>query len=201
VVDGVWTVRKEEPEKGHIEKVALPQLALDIIGKQPKVIGNPYVFAGRGRGPLNSFSQRKQEMDAKLAGQMDASEGPWTLHDLRRTARSLMDEIGVLPHIAERVLGHALLGVARTYNRYNPLAERSEALAKLAQRIGRDRAAAAQCHRPGSEPAVGMSVGKWSDPSYGEQRRKALQAASRPHQRILSPPAGGASAWATRADL
>ena len=33
---------------------------------------------------------------------------PWTLHDLRRTARSLMSRAGVRPEIAERVLGHAI---------------------------------------------------------------------------------------------
>jgi hypothetical protein len=31
----------------------------------------------------------------------------WTVHDLRRTARSLMAEIGVADNIAEQVLGHA----------------------------------------------------------------------------------------------
>jgi hypothetical protein len=32
----------------------------------------------------------------------------WTLHDLRRTARSLMSRAGIDQHTAERVLGHAI---------------------------------------------------------------------------------------------
>jgi integrase len=33
------------------------------------------------------------------------------IHDLRRTARSLLSRTGVRPDIAERVLGHAIAGV------------------------------------------------------------------------------------------
>ena len=42
----------------------------------------------------------------------------WVLHDLRRTARSLMARAGVRSDIAERVLGHAIQGVEGTYDRY-----------------------------------------------------------------------------------
>ena len=42
----------------------------------------------------------------------------WTIHDLRRTARSLLSRV-VTPHIAERVLGHVIGGVAGTYDRHS----------------------------------------------------------------------------------
>ena len=38
----------------------------------------------------------------------------WTLHDLRRTAKTLMVRAGVRPDISERVLGHVIAGVEGT---------------------------------------------------------------------------------------
>jgi integrase len=56
----------------------------------------------------------------------------WTLHDLRRTARSLMSRAGVRPDISERVLGHAITGVEGIYDRHRYDAEKADALHKLA---------------------------------------------------------------------
>jgi integrase len=56
----------------------------------------------------------------------------WTLHDLRRTPRSLMSRAGVRPDISERVLGHAITGVEGIYDRHRYDAEKADALHKLA---------------------------------------------------------------------
>jgi integrase len=55
----------------------------------------------------------------------------WTIHDLRRTASTGMAELGVQPHIIERVLAHStgvISGVAARYNRAAYLAEMRQAL-------------------------------------------------------------------------
>ncbi|HEX3651189.1 MAG TPA: integrase family protein [Rhizomicrobium sp.] len=56
----------------------------------------------------------------------------WTLHDLRRTAKTLMTRAGVRPDISERVLGHVIEGVEGVYDRHDYLAEKKEALERLA---------------------------------------------------------------------
>ena len=61
----------------------------------------------------------------------------WTLHDLRRTARSLMSRAGVPRDHAERVLGHAIAGVEGVYDRHAYEDEKADALDKLAQLIDR----------------------------------------------------------------
>ncbi|MGA9195074.1 MAG: hypothetical protein WB037_08295, partial [Pseudolabrys sp.] len=61
----------------------------------------------------------------------------WTLHDLRRTAKTLMVRAGVRPDVSERVLGHVIIGVEGTYDRYSYAEEKREALEKLAAIIGR----------------------------------------------------------------
>jgi integrase len=132
VVDGVWTIATVEREKGNAGSLALPPQALEIINAQPRLSGNPYVFAGRrGVGGCLDVSQSKRPFDAKLP-----SMPRWTLHDLRRTARSLMSRADVRPDIAERVLGHVQPGVKGVYDRHQYLTEKGDALNRLAALIG-----------------------------------------------------------------
>jgi integrase len=128
--DGDWTIPTEDREKGNAGTLALPPLAMAIIQAQPKLGGNPHVFAGRGNGPINGFSKSKERFDAKLKG-----VASWTIHDLRRVARSLMSRAGVRPDIAERVMGHAIAGVEGVYDRHTYRDEKADALARLANLV------------------------------------------------------------------
>ena len=127
-IDGsVWHVPSEKREKGNAGDLALPQIALDIINAQPRFASNPYVFAGRGGGHFNGFSEGKKAFDAKLPPMPR-----WVIHDLRRTARSLMSRAGVRPDIAERALGHVIKGVEGIYDRHSYQEEKAHALRALA---------------------------------------------------------------------
>jgi integrase len=130
--DGVWEISTEAREKGNAGAVQLPALALAIIKAQPKFKSNPYVFAAtRGPGSLNGFNKRKAAFD-KASGVTG-----WTLHDLRRTARSLMSRAGVTDEHAEHALGHKLQGVKKVYDHYDYFKEKSDALLRLAALIDR----------------------------------------------------------------
>lgn len=59
----------------------------------------------------------------------------WSIHDLRRTAKTKMAELGVLPHVSEKVLGHKLSGVLAIYDQHSYLKEQQEALDILAAHI------------------------------------------------------------------
>ncbi len=52
----------------------------------------------------------------------------FTLHDLRRTARTHLARLGVAPHVAERCLNHKLPGINDIYDTHDYLAERRLAL-------------------------------------------------------------------------
>ena len=125
---GTWTIAAAAREKGTAGELVLPELALAIIHAQPRLGDNPFVLAGRGNGHINSFSKAKRELEARLPGDMRQ----WQLHDLRRSARSLMSRAGVQPDIAERVLGHVQQGVKGTYDRHQYATEKADALARLA---------------------------------------------------------------------
>jgi integrase len=126
----VWTIATKPGEKGNPRVLRLPPLAMKIIEAQPRLAGNPHVFAGRGKGPMSGFSKR--HLAFKKACKID---GDWTLHDCRRSARSLMSRAGVLSEHAERVLGHAIIGVEGVYNQHHYTPEKADALAKLAALI------------------------------------------------------------------
>jgi integrase len=133
-LDGnVWTIATEEREKNNAVKLVLPQVVLDILNEQQRHLDNGYIFAAHRSGGVHfhNFSRAKRELDAKL-GKMP----PWTIHDLRRTASSLMARAGVRPDIGERVLGHAIPGVAGVYNRHSYDTEKADALKTLANIIG-----------------------------------------------------------------
>ena len=126
-LDGEWNIPKEAREKDTAGLLVLPKAALAILVKQPRLESNPYVFAGRGSGPYRGFSQAKTAFDGKLS-----DVAPWVIHDLRRTARSLMSRAGVRPDLAERVMGHAIAGVEGVYDRHSYREEKAEALRRLA---------------------------------------------------------------------
>ena len=131
ITDGVWTISVVAREKGSAGALKLPKAALDIIAKQPRLLSSPYVFPGRGAGHVRGFDGLKAAFDKK------SGVTGYSLHDLRRTSRSLMSRAGVQTEIAERVLGHARPGVEGTYDRYGYVDEMGHALTKLAALIER----------------------------------------------------------------
>jgi integrase len=124
--DGIWTVHTEKNEKGTVERVQLPKVAQEIICSLPCFASNAYVFAGRGAKPFNNWSRSKAQLDDLLK-----FKTKWTLHDLRRIARTLMSRAGVDSYHAERVLGHKIKGVAAVYDRHDYFEQRSAALRRL----------------------------------------------------------------------
>ena len=136
--DGVWTIPTEPGEKGNAARIKLPKMALDIIRAEPEIEGNPYVFAARAKKHIAGFGPLKVKLDAKVSEENDGKPiEPWQLHDLRRTAKSLMQRAGVRPDHSERVLGHAIDGVEGVYDRHSYADEKAAALRKLAALVDR----------------------------------------------------------------
>ncbi len=130
--DGMWTIRSAPREKGTAEFLKLPAEAIEIIKSQPRFAGNEFIFAGSNGGARGfNFSRQKANFDKACGVQ------GWVLHDLRRTARSLMSRAGVISEVAERVLGHAVPELEKTYNQHAFDDEKEMALAKLATLVER----------------------------------------------------------------
>lgn len=128
-LDGAWAIPDQgKRSKGNGGELVLPERAMEIIKARPRIVSNQFVFPGRGSENFRAFATCKARLDNALGKGME----PWTLHDLRRTARSLMSRAGVQPHIAERVLGHVQPGVAGIYDRHSYRDEKADALQRLA---------------------------------------------------------------------
>jgi integrase len=134
--DGIWTIPAERYKTKRPNYVPLSPAALAVIEAQPIIDGCDYVFASRVKTPFTAFGKNKAKLDKRLLGATKVDPIPnWTLHDLRRTAKSLMARAGVRPDISERVLGHVIGGVEGTYDRHSYIDEKRDALEKLAAMI------------------------------------------------------------------
>jgi integrase len=113
--------------------VPLTPAAKAILDKLP-VIGDGKsgpVFTPNGKRPISNFNKDKADFD-KACGVKG-----WTIHDLRRTARTLLSRAGVDADIAERVLAHVIGGIRGIYDRHEFAAEKRKALEALASQIER----------------------------------------------------------------
>jgi integrase len=111
--------------------VPLSRAAEELLDHLP-VIGKTEagpVFTCDGKRPLAAFDQCKKAFDKKCGF------SGWTIHDLRRTARSLMSRAGVPSDHAERAIGHVIGGIRGVYDRYAYRTEKLQALEALAALI------------------------------------------------------------------
>jgi integrase len=125
-----WTIPGARYKTGKDHLVPLSQAAQAVLAKLPST---GFVFSiNGGEKPIAGFSRFKQTFDKAVPLPR------WTLHDLRRTSRSLMSRAGVASDHAERCLGHVIGGVRGVYDRHEYLEEKRqgfEALAGLVERI------------------------------------------------------------------
>jgi integrase len=115
--------------------VPLTPAALAVLAELPAVgqSDSGPVFTNDGKRPLGGFGNLKATFD-KACGVTG-----WTIHDLRRTARTLMSRAGVNKDHAEQALGHVLGGIRGVYDRHGFAAEKRQALEALAALIERIR--------------------------------------------------------------
>jgi integrase len=123
-VTGTWHIPRQPREKQTAGDLKLPPLALNIVYSQPQLVADSHVF--RWPHPRAAASLRKA-----------AAIEPFTIHDLRRTARSLMSRAGIQTEISELVLGHSIKGIRKVYDRHSFFEEKAQALARLSALIGR----------------------------------------------------------------
>ena len=144
--DGIWVIPAGRYKTKQPNFVPLSKAALNIIEAQPKLEDCDYVFPSRVNTPFSGFGKNKAALDRAvlIAMKTQAKKGlkvealpNWTLHDLRRTAKTLMARAGVRPDISERVLGHAIAGVEGIYDRHSYADEKRDALEKLAEMVDR----------------------------------------------------------------
>jgi integrase len=128
--DKTWIIPGSRYKSGKDTLIPLSTAAQKIITSAPVLAGD-YVFSATGEYPLGDFANRKEAFD-KACGVVG-----YTVHDLRRTARTLLSRAGISVDIAERCMGHAMVGVRSTYDRHECQREKAHAFEALAAQIAR----------------------------------------------------------------
>jgi integrase len=109
--------------------VPLTQAALAQL---PNEVGQAgWLFTANGKQAIGGLTRHKAAIDNA------SGVSGYTLHDLRRTARSLMSRAGVNSDHAERALGHVIGGVRGVYDRHSFLEEKRQAFSALAGLVDR----------------------------------------------------------------
>jgi integrase len=130
-----WEIPGHRTKNKHTHLVPLSPSVCALLLGLPRT--NDLVFTTTGDTPVSGFGKMKARLDARIGGMKVAgglmSMPSWTLHDLRRTMVTVMNEkLSITPYVVEAVVNHisgmAKAGVAGVYNRALYFDDRRRAL-------------------------------------------------------------------------
>lgn len=139
-----WDIPSDVAKNGRAHTVHLSGFALAIWTRFLLLPAgdSPYLFVGREGGHVSEreLTRRltdRQTRTKKVKGRKNTTEldlpgGHWTQHDLRRTAATIMGELGIPEGVVDRCLNHIEpKKVTRTYQRQQMLVQRRDAFDAL----------------------------------------------------------------------
>ena len=116
---GLWTLPEERTKSGKVHLVYLTASALKLIAPtDTHIFPSPKPDRPVARLALSRYVLRAKYFNLPR----------WTPHDLRRTARTIMERIGILEVHSEAILAHGKKGMNKVYNQYEYQQEKAEAL-------------------------------------------------------------------------
>jgi integrase len=144
----VMTIPADRMKMKRTHVVPLSQMAVDLFRSLPQFTEGPHLFSTTfGVKSVNGFAKAKTRLDSLMLDELrrmatDRGEdpnrvelSPWVLHDLRRTARSAFSMLRIPPAWAEHVIAHVRKGLDRSYDQWQYLDEKREALDEWADHL------------------------------------------------------------------
>lgn len=128
---GVWVLPKQRQKTGGDDGakdfvIPLTPYAIESLNELRLYIGkSDYLFPAKRRTEKLTLSPNTINWALK---EIAHGVAHFSVHDLRRTARTHLAKLGILPHVAERYLNHKLPGINDTYDTYDYLDERRAAM-------------------------------------------------------------------------
>lgn len=131
VAAGKLTLPRERTKAKRAHELPLTATMLEIVQSIRRRNSRDTLFGGGASG-FNAWSYNTLALSARITAAEGKALAPWRLHDLRRTVRTRMGKLGVLPHVAELVLNHAghKSGIGGVYDHHDYGPEIAEALQK-----------------------------------------------------------------------
>ncbi len=135
--DARLVVPAEEYKTGRPFLVALPGHAITILGRIPKWNLGDYIFSTDGGArPVWKIPRKVlDKLHRRAEGVLGHKIEHFVVHDFRRTVRTHLSRLKVAEVVGELILGHALRGVAGTYNIYDFETEKRAALEQWAAEL------------------------------------------------------------------
>ena len=135
----IWTIPKERMKAGRPHNVYLSQQALDIlVAFKTCFSASSYLHPGRYETelPISSATlNRVIDATVKVIQKRGEDFAPLTVHDLRRTASTLLHEAGFNSDWIEKCLAHEQRGVRAVYNKAEYAEQRREMLQSWADMV------------------------------------------------------------------
>jgi integrase len=131
----LWKLPSQRTKAGRPHEIPLSDEMVCILESIPRQ--GPVLFTHDGERPM-AVHQIKARLDR------DMGIKDWRFHDIRRSVRSGLAELGVSFEVAEETIGHTMPSLQRTYNLHRYRAEKRAALERWADhvlRIGEGRVA------------------------------------------------------------
>jgi len=121
-------VRPEHAKTGAQHEVPLTPLMREIIAGS-QISTSPLVF------PSSKTGGRLKGWTKLVAKLQQASGVDFRLHDLRRTARTLMSRLGVAEDLAELAIGHVRADLVARYNKDTAWEGRRDAFTRVSEHV------------------------------------------------------------------
>ena len=127
----VWRIPAVKTKTGDARELPLPSDVISWLKElRVRASGSEYVFPARRKS--RRFKHVSPDTTWHALRNLKHGLEPFTVHDLRRTSRSLMADLSIPFDVAEKILGHKLPGSAAIYDRGGSMEQQRRALEKLA---------------------------------------------------------------------
>ncbi|MCK5806372.1 MAG: tyrosine-type recombinase/integrase [Lentisphaeria bacterium] len=135
---GVWNMPNKEgranaKNKKRAMRVPLPNQAIEWLRElEVFAAGSEYVFPARRITRQRRYQHVSPDTLNFALKDLGSKVPHFTVHDLRRTARTNLARLGVPPHVAEAAINHKPPKIQQVYDHYDYFDERAEALQRWA---------------------------------------------------------------------
>ncbi|MEY4593131.1 MAG: hypothetical protein RIR18_2026 [Pseudomonadota bacterium] len=129
--NAVWHIPTDRTKTESAIRIPLSNWALEVLNEQKAKSFNDYVFPMIRKSPGKVTEYMGDSTINHALYRLQSDLEPFTVHDLRRTARTHLAALGTPSHIAEMCLNHKPKGIESVYNVYDYFEERKASLRSL----------------------------------------------------------------------
>jgi integrase len=130
-----WTIPAARMKKtragAKLFVVPLTDAMIEVLSDLPRFASGDCLFSlsfGKSSVRVDAFSHVKAELDAFMRDELNGPLPDFVNHDVRRTVRTHLSALRIAEEVREAVLAHTRGGIKSTYDHYQYVDEKREAL-------------------------------------------------------------------------